>query len=106
MTKRKAPTKTSSTKKKTSERKKSATSQPIRAPPQPIRAPRSTPPIIDLVNVDDPIFLEDDVAVDKNPSLSPRYTVSHAIYLDEKVVEEDSNVYQLDKGIKSFVWRT
>jgi len=31
--------------------------------------------------------------------------VSHTVYLDEKVMDEDSKVYQLNKGIKSFVWR-
>jgi hypothetical protein len=30
--------------------------------------------------------------------------VSYTVKLDEKIVEEDSNVYQIDGGIKSFVW--
>jgi len=98
MAKRKAPMKASSAKKKASQTKKTAN-------PQPVRAPQPTPPIpiLDLVDDDDPIFLEDNVtvAVDKDPSPSPQYTVSHTVYLDEKVVDEDSKVYQLDEGIKN-----
>jgi len=46
---------------------------------------------------------EDDVAVNKDPSPSPQYTVSHTVYLDEKMMDEDSKVYQLNEEIKSFV---
>ena len=93
MTKRKAPTK-----KKTSKTTKTATPQPIRAPPQRIRASFTPPPILDLMG-DAPIQInEDDVAVNKDPSPSPQYTVSHTVYLNEKVVDEDLKVYQLNDG--------
>ncbi len=98
MTKRKAPTKASSTKKKTSKTTKTATPQPIRAPPQRIRASSTPPPILDLTG-DAPIQInEDDVAVNKDSSPSPQYTVSHTVYLNEKVVDEDLKVYQLNDG--------
>jgi len=93
MTKRKALTKTSSTKKKTSKTRTIAAPQRFRA--------QSTPP-----NHEDdaPILIDDDVAVDNDPLPSPQYTVSYTVKLDEKIVEEDSNIYQIDGGIKSFVW--
>ncbi len=105
MTKRKAPAKASSTKKKSSKTRAIATPQRYRVSPTP-----SPPPIprINLVDDDDPIFddpIFDGVAVDNNPSPSPQYTVSYTVKLDEKTVEEDSKVYQLDEGVKSLVWR-
>ncbi len=103
MIKRKAPTKASSTKKKTSKTTKTATPQPIQAPPQRIQASSTPPPILDLMG-DAPIQInEDDVAVNKDPLLSPQYTVSYTVKLNEKTVKKDSKVYQIDKGIKSFV---
>ncbi len=49
---------------------------------------------------------ENDVAVNKNSSSFLQYTVSHTVYLNEKVMNENSKIYQLNKEIKSFVWRT
>jgi len=46
---------------------------------------------------------ENDVAVNKDSSSSSQYTVSHTVYLNEKMMNEDSKVYQLNKEIKSFV---
>lgn len=96
--KRKAPVKSSSIKKKISKTNKTATSQPIRAPST------TSIPILDLVNDDDLAILEDNVAIDKDSLPSPQYTVSYTVKLGEKTVEEDSKVYQLDEGIKSFIW--
>jgi len=97
MAKRKAPVKSSSTKKKTSKTKKTATPQPIRAPSIP------SIPILDLVDDDDPIILKDNITVDKDSLPSPQYTVSYTVKLNEKTVEEDSKVYQLNEGMKSFM---
>ena len=56
---------------------------------------------------DDPIeVLNLDVAVNKDPVSSIQYTVSHTVYLNGKLVDEDSNVFELNEGGKSFVWRT
>ena len=46
---------------------------------------------------------EDDVTVNKDSLSSSQYTVSHTVYLNEKMMDEDSKVYQLNKEIKSFV---
>ncbi len=85
---------------------KTATPQPIRAPPQRIWASFTPSSILNLMG-DAPIQInEDDVAVNKDSSSFSQYTVSHTVYLNEKVVNENSKVYQLNKEIKSFVWRT
>jgi len=46
---------------------------------------------------------ENDVAVNKNSSSFLQYTVSHTVYLNEKVMNENLKIYQLNKEIKSFV---
>jgi len=46
---------------------------------------------------------EDNVTVNKDPLSFSQYTVSHIVYLNEKMMDEDSKVYQLNKEIKSFV---
>jgi len=52
---------------------------------------------------DAPILIDDDVTVDNDSLLSPQYTVFYTVKLNEKIVKKDSNVYQIDRGIKSFV---
>jgi len=46
---------------------------------------------------------EDDVTVNKDPLSFSQYTVFHTVYLNEKMMNEDLKVYQLNKEIKSFV---
>jgi len=92
MTKRKAPTKTSSTKKKTFKTRTIAAPQRFRASFTPFNHEDNAP-----------ILIEDDVAVDKDLLLSPQYTVFYTVKLNEKTVKKNSKVYQIDEGIKSFV---
>jgi len=92
MTKQKAPTKTSSTKKKTFKTRTIAAPQCFQA---------SFTPFNHEDNAS--ILIEDDVAVDKDPLLSSQYTVFYTVKLNEKTVKKNSKVYQIDKEIKSFV---
>jgi len=46
---------------------------------------------------------ENDVAVNKNSLSFSQYTVFHTVYLNEKMMNEDSKIYQLNKEIKNFV---
>jgi len=39
---------------------------------------------------------EDDVAVNKDSSSFSQYTVSYTVYLNEKMMNENSKVYQLN----------
>jgi hypothetical protein len=57
------------------------------------------------LNLDnDPIeVLNLDVAVNKDSVSSIQYTVSHTVYLNKKLVDENSNVFKLNEGGKSFV---
>ena len=41
---------------------------------------------------------ENDVTVNKNSSLFSQYTVSYTVYLNEKIMNENSKVYQLNDG--------
>jgi len=103
MTKRKAPTKASSTKKKTFKTTKTATPQPIQALSQCIQASFTPSSILNLMG-NAPIQInENDVAVNKNSLLSSQYTVFYTVKLNEKTVKKNLKVYQIDKEIKSFV---
>ncbi len=84
---------------------KTATPQPIWASSQSIWALFTPSSILNLMS-DAPIQInEDDVTVNKDPLPFSQYTVSYTVYLNEKMMDEDSKVYQLNKEIKSFVWR-
>jgi len=98
MTKQKAPTKASSTKKKTFKTTKSATSQPIQALSQHIQASFTPSSILNLMGDASIQINEDNVAVNKNSSPFSQYTVSHTVYQNEKIVNENLKVYQLNDG--------
>ena len=92
MTKQKAPTKTSSTKKKTFKTRTIAAPQHFQASFTPFNHENNAS-----------ILIENNVSVDKNSLLSSQYTVFYTVKLNEKTVKKNSKVYQIDEEIKSFV---
>ncbi len=82
---------------------KTATSQPIWALSQHIQASFTPSSILNLISN---VFIQinkNNVTVNKNSLLFSKYTVSHIVYLNEKMMNENLKVYQLNKEIKSFV---
>ncbi len=45
------------------------------------------------------------VAVNKDSVSFIQYIVSHTVYLNKKLMNENSNVFKLNKKEKSFIWR-
>ncbi len=58
-----------------------------------------------LLNLDDDLIeiLNLNVAINKDSMSFIQYTVSHTVYLNKKLMNEDSNVFKLNKKEKSFI---
>ncbi len=75
---------------------KTVTSQPIWAFLQCIQASFTSSFILNLMSNAFIQINKNDVTVNKNSSSFSQYTVSYTVYLNEKIMNENSKVYQLN----------